>query len=200
MAQRLGRIFVVSAPSGAGKNTVLREALRRDAELALSITATTRAPRPGEADGVDYVFLSAEEFDRRIAEGAFVEWADVHGHRYGTLREPLDRLLASGRDAVLQIDVQGMRSLRASGLPVVTIFLAPPSLDELERRLRDRGTERENTIRLRLENARRELAARDEYDYVVVNDVVDHAVDRLLAIVAAERAAGVAPDSNADAN
>ncbi len=179
---------------------MLREALRRDAGLALSITATTRAPRPGETDGVDYVFLSAEEFERRIAEGAFVEWAEVHGHRYGTLREPLDRLLASGRDAVLQIDVQGMRSLRALGLPVVTIFLAPPSLEELERRLRDRGTESESTIRLRLENARRELAARDEYDYVVVNDVVDAAVDRLLAIVAAERAAGVAPDPNADAN
>ena len=195
-----GTLYVFTGPSGAGKGTLISRLLAEDDRIFYSISATTRAPRPGEADGVDYVFLSAEEFARRIAEGAFVEWAEVHGHRYGTLREPLDRLLASGRDAVLQIDVQGMRSLRASGLPVVTIFLAPPSLEELERRLRDRGTEREATIRLRLENARRELAAQSEYDYVVVNDVVDAAVDRLLAIVAAERAAGVAPDPNADAN
>ena len=189
MTQRTGRVFVVSAPSGAGKNTVLREVLRRDPNMALSITATTRSPRAGEIDGRDYVFLNPEEFARRAEAGDFVEWANVHGRRYGTLREPLEALLRGGRDAILQIDVQGMRSLRESGLPTVTVFLAPPSIEELERRLRDRGTEDEATILLRLENARKELGAQHEYDYVVVNDSVDAAADRILAVIEAARLA-----------
>ena len=189
MTQRTGRVFVVSAPSGAGKNTVLREVLRRDPNVALSITATTRSPRAGEIDGRDYVFLNPEEFARRAEAGDFVEWANVHGRRYGTLREPLEALLRGGRDAILQIDVQGMRSLRESGLPTVTVFLAPPSIEELERRLRDRGTEDEATILLRLENARKELGAQHEYDYVVVNDSVDAAADRILAVIEAARLA-----------
>ena len=178
-----GTLFIVSGTSGAGKNTVIRAALERLDRAVLATTATTRPPRPGEVDGKDYYFLSADDFRCKIDDGAFVEWAEVHGHYYGTLRAPLEAHLAAGNDVFLQIDVQGMRGVREAGLNPVTIFLMAPSLDEIARRLRARGTDSEATIALRLQNAQAELAARPEYDYVIVNDTVENATARLVAIV-----------------
>ncbi|MDQ1257792.1 MAG: guanylate kinase [Candidatus Hydrogenedentes bacterium] len=182
-----GIVFVISAPSGAGKKTVLDRVFARDGRLAYAVSATTRQPRPGEIDGKDYVFLGETEFRRRIESGAFVEWAEVHGHLYGTLHEQLDRKLESGMDVVVEIDVQGMRSLKALRGDLVTVFMMPPSIEELERRIRVRGANDEASIVLRVSNARMEIDARHEFDYIVVNDVLENAVDDLWAIVRAER-------------
>jgi guanylate kinase len=181
-----GNLLVVSSPSGAGKTSVLRRALGRNKKLAVAISATTRAPRRGEVDGRDYHFLSREEFLRRIEDGEFVEWANVHGRLYGTLRAEVDRILRSGRDAVLEIDVQGMAKLKKQGEDFVSVFIMPPSTGELERRLRQRGTESPEELQTRLENAKKEMDRRFEYDYVIVNDDLDKAVSELLAIAQAE--------------
>jgi guanylate kinase len=182
-----GILLVLSAPSGAGKHTVLSRLRGIDHGLTTAISATTRAPRQGEKDGRDYYFLSREEFDRRVAAGAFAEWAEVHGNRYGTLHTELDRCLETGGDVLLELDVQGMRNMRSHRPDMVSVFLMAPSLDELERRLRDRNTEDEATISLRLKNARAEVDARKEFDYIVVNDTVDEAAEDLRAILRAER-------------
>ncbi|HQL95338.1 MAG TPA: guanylate kinase [Candidatus Hydrogenedentes bacterium] len=182
-----GNLYVLSAPSGAGKNTVLDEVRRRAEHLVSTVSATTRAPRPGEVDGRDYHFLAREEFDRRVAAGGFAEWAEVHGNRYGTLHSELERCLAAGRDILLQLDVQGMRSLKRLHPGTVGVFLAPPSLGELERRLRARGTNSEEDIAVRLRNARAEMAAAGEFDHVVVNDTVARAADEILRIMAERR-------------
>ncbi len=182
-----GMVYIVSGPSGSGKNTVLQALAARDSRVALAITATTRAPRCGEADGRDYYFLSEEEFRRRISVDGFVEWAEVHGRLYGTPRAELMQLLNSGKDVILQIDVQGMRNVRKSGLNPVTVFLAPPSMEELESRLRRRATESAEQLAVRLENARAEMNAQGEYDYVVVNANIDDAASQLQAILDAKR-------------
>lgn len=182
-----GNVFVVSAPSGAGKHTIIKRAMERDPLLSYSISATTREPRDGETDGEDYYFLSRDEFEGKRAAGAFVEWAEVHGNYYGTLKSELERIGESDKDVILELDVQGMRLVRGSGLDVVTIFIAPPSFDELERRLRHRGTNSEEDIEVRLENAREELRAQDEYDYVIVNEEIDSALRQFLHIVRAHR-------------
>ncbi len=182
-----GNLFVMSAPSGAGKNAILEEVRRREDRVAATVSATTRAPRPAEIDGVDYHFMDLEEFNRRVAAGEFLEWAEVHGNRYGTLRSEMERCLATGRDVILELDVQGMRSLRRIMPGVVTVFLMPPSMEELERRLRFRGTNDEDDIRLRLANAEREMAARGEYDHVVVNDTIDRAAAEMIQILSAHR-------------
>lgn len=182
-----GSLFVVSSPSGAGKNTVLAALRAKLPALAVSVSATTRPPRSGEADGRDYYFMDRAEFERRRAAGEFVEWAEVHGNLYGTLRAELARLRADGRDALLEIDVQGMAKLRAQGLEFVSVFIMPPSFDELERRLRARGTDRPEVVALRLENAWKEMSARKTYDYIVVNDRVEDAVADMEAIVRARR-------------
>ena len=182
-----GNLFVMSAPSGAGKNAKLEEVRRREDRVAATVSATTRAPRPAEIDGVDYHFMDLEEFNRRVAAGEFLEWAEVHGNRYGTLRSEMERCLATGRDVILELDVQGMRSLRRIMPGVVTVFLMPPSMEELERRLRFRGTNDEDDIRLRLANAEREMAARGEYDHVVVNDTIDRAAAEMIQILSAHR-------------
>ena len=182
-----GVLMVMSAPSGAGKRTLLEKVRERRPGVDTTVSATTRPPRPGEVDGVDYHFLDRGEFDRRVAAGEFVEWAEVHGNRYGTLHAELDRRLAAGRDLVLELDVQGMRSLKARRPDAVTVFLMPPSLEELERRLRRRGTEGEDVIALRLRNAREEMAARDEFDHVVVNDELDRAAAEMEAILRGAR-------------
>lgn len=178
---------MLSAPSGAGKRTVLKRVFENDPQLGYSISATTRPPRHGEAEGVDYYFLDRAAFERRISAGDFVEWAEVHGNLYGTLQSELERLTATGKDTVLELDVQGMRNMKTRGLDMVSIFVMAPSLEELERRLRSRGTDHPEVIELRLSNARDELAARREFDYVIVNDHLDEAVDDLKAIVRAER-------------
>ncbi len=178
-------ILLISGPSGAGKSTVYRELMRREPRLVFSVSATTRPPREGERDGVDYHFLSDEEFDRLLAEDAFLEWAEVHGRRYGTRKADLDRHEAAGRIPLLDIDVQGcVQVLESCGDRVVSVFLWPPSWSVLEDRLRGRGTDAEETIATRLANARWEVEFADRYAYWVVNDEVGRAVEALEAIIA----------------
>jgi len=179
-------LFVVSAPSGAGKTTLLRRVVAIDPVLAFSVSHTTRAPRPGEVDGREYHFVSREDFLALRARAGLLEWAEVHGNLYGTSRAVVEATLAAGRDVVLDIDVQGARQVR-SLLPAVLIFIAPPSYAELARRLRGRGTEDQATVALRLANAREELRAAPDYDYLVVNDNLEEAALQLRAVVLAER-------------
>ena len=182
-----GRLFVLSAPSGSGKTTVLAGLLKRHGSAVRSISATTRAPRDGEKNGQDYLFLSPAQFERGIRRGDFLEHARILGQRYGTPRLPIERALRSGRDVMLSIDVQGARQIRRGGLPVTTLFLVPPSLRVLRERLKRRGTETEAQIQARLHLARREMKAVKEYDYAVVNDRLEDAVSTVAAILQAER-------------
>ena len=184
---RDGLLLVVSAPSGTGKTTVVERLVQIVPGLSLSRSYTSRPKRPGETDGVDYNFISRQRFDAMIAEGAFLEWADVFGNLYGTAEADTARERASGRDLVLVIDVQGARQVRARCQGTVGIFVLPPSYAILEQRLRGRSKDSENAMQRRLATARAEIAAFLEYDYVVVNDELDACVERLYAIVLAER-------------
>ncbi len=195
MAER-GSLYVISAPSGAGKNALLGEVRRRETRIASTVSATTRAPRPGERNGVDYYFLDRETFKHRVAAGDFAEWAEVHGNLYGTLRSELNRCLATGSDVILELDVQGMRSLKSLYPGVETVFLAPPSMEELERRLRSRGTNDEADIALRMRNAGTEMAASSEFDCIIVNDTIDRAAAEMVELLAARRAARTAADAD----
>jgi guanylate kinase len=177
------RVFVITGPSGVGKGTLIRLLRERVPGLALSVSATTRAPRPGEEDGVDYHFLSDAEFARRVEAGEFVEWAEYSGRRYGTLRSELERHLAEGRPVVLEIEVQGARQVRRAMPEAVQIFIEPPDDDALKDRLVGRGTDDPDAIARRLAVAESELAAADEFQYRVVNDRLDEAVARLQEIV-----------------
>ena len=172
-------IFVITGPSGVGKGTLIAALRERHPELGLSVSATTRAPRAGEEDGVAYHFLSDAEFDRRLAAGEFVEHANYAGHRYGTLRSELERHTSAGNAVVLEIEVQGARQVRDAIPSAVLAFIAPPSLAVLRRRLEERGTDDPVTIAKRLEHAREELAALGEFPYVIVNDRLDAAVGAL---------------------
>ena len=185
---RRGQLFVVSAPSGAGKTTVVERVIAVTPGLRRSRSYTSRRARPGETDGVDYHFVSRDRFEAMIAGGQFLEWAEYSGNLYGTAVVDTERELESGADLVLVIDVQGARQVRRHRPASVLVFVLPPSADELEARLRSRGEDSEEQIWRRLEVAREEVQAVDEYDYVVVNDVIDDCVARLQAIVAAERA------------
>ena len=183
-----GILFVLSAPSGCGKTTLLKRVMAELPGLVFSVSHTTRAPRKGEEDGRDYFFVSREEFlairDRQPS--GFLEWAEVHGNLYGTSRAEVERRQAAGLDVILDIDVQGAAQVRAASDPV-TIFIAPPSIEELGRRLRGRGTEDEKTIALRLAGAQREMQASAEYDYLIVNDYLDEAADSLRCVLIGER-------------
>lgn len=185
-----GLLLVLSAPSGAGKTTLAHRFRERQPDAVFSVSVTTRAPRGSEADGVDYHFVSAERFAALVAQGAFAEWAEVHGNRYGTLRSTVDEALRAGRIALFDIDVQGGAQIRRSWRSeAVAVFIVPPSEAELERRLRGRSTETEGVIQRRLAAARAEIArGLATYDYVVVNDELAAAVERLEAIAAHERA------------
>jgi guanylate kinase len=183
-----GLLFIVSAPSGAGKTTIVEHLVQRLPGLRMSCSFTSRAAREGEVDGVDYNFVTRPSFEAMAAGGDFLEWAEVFGNLYGTARETVERTLRSGADLVLVIDVQGARSVRRSGIPNTAIFVMPPSFDVLEQRLRGRSKDSEEDIQRRLAVARAEVAAYVGYDYVIVNDDLEGAVDRLRSIVIAERA------------
>ena len=179
----MSHVFVITGPSGVGKGTLIRLLRERIPELALSVSATTRAPRAGEEDGVDYHFLSDEEFAAKVAAGEFVEWAEYSGRRYGTLRSELQRHVDDGRPVVLEIEVQGARQVREAMPEAVQIFIEPPSFDALKDRLVGRGTDHTEEVDRRLAVAREELAAAGEFHHRVVNDRLDEAVARLVEIV-----------------
>ena len=179
----MGQVFVITGPSGVGKGTLIRTLLGRVPALELAVSATTRAPRPGERDGVDYHFLSEDEFERRVREGRFVEHATYSGRRYGTLREELERRLARGASVVLEIEVQGARQVAEAMPDSVRIFIAPPSAESLRTRLVGRGTDPPEQVEARLATATRELAAQREFTHVVVNDRLDEAAGELERLV-----------------
>jgi guanylate kinase len=182
----VARVVVITGPSGVGKGTLIRGLMERLPNLELSISATTRPPRPAEQDGVDYHFLSREDFERRVAEGAFVEHADYAGRSYGTLRSELDERVGSGVPVVLEIEVQGARQVRAAVPDSLQVFIAPPSPAALRERLTARGTDDPAEVERRLRVAEEELAARPDFAHVVVNDQLEEALERLTEIVADE--------------
>lgn len=182
-----GSLFIISGPSGAGKGTLVDRLVARVPRLWVSVSATTRPPRPGEVDGVDYVFLTPEEFDRRVEAGEFLEWAEVHGNRYGTLRSAVEEHLAEGMDVILEIDPQGASQVKEQVPESVLVFITAPSLSELERRIRHRGAETDEQVRTRLETAEKELRLVGTYDHVVENDDVAPATERLAGIVESHR-------------
>lgn len=183
-----GLLFIVSAPSGAGKTTLVERLVEQVPHLKMSRSYTSRPARQGETDGVDYTFVTRERFEAMAAAGEFLEWADVFGNLYGTRAADTENILAAGDDVVLVIDVQGARKVRALGLQTRAVFVMPPSFEVLEQRLRGRSKDSEAAVQRRLQVARDEVAAFAEYDFVVVNDEVTAAVDRLRSIVVAERA------------
>ena len=186
--QRRGLMFILSSPSGAGKTTISHMLLKDDPEIDLSVSATTRPIRPGEVDGRDYHFVDQAEFERMVAAEEFYEWAEVFGHRYGTPKAHIRSGLKDGRDYLFDIDWQGTQQLyQRAGEDVVRVFLLPPSLDELRRRLTSRGTDSADVIAARMERAQAEISHWDGYDYVVVNDDVDECFARVVQILAAER-------------
>ena len=182
-----GILVVVSAPSGAGKRTILAQAVQQDPNVEMAVSTTTRTPRNGEVDRQDYFFLDRDEFCKRIEDGAFVEWAEVHGNLYGTLTEELSNHLATGKDVVLELDVQGMHNVRALYPDAVTVFVMPPSLEVLEERLRKRHTNTEEDIALRLRNGLDEITACHAFDYIIVNDKLADAVADMQAVIRAAR-------------
>lgn len=183
-----GFLLVLSAPSGCGKTTILRQVMAELSGLSFSVSHTTRQPRPGEENGRDYHFVSLEQFKalRDCQPSGFLEWAEVHGNLYGTSRQEAEARLTAGADVILDIDVQGAAQVRRNAEPV-TVFIAPPSLAELERRLRGRGTESETSLRIRLANAAKEMQAADSYTYLIVNDRLEQAVLALKSVIIAER-------------
>ncbi|HWY18858.1 MAG TPA: guanylate kinase [Solirubrobacteraceae bacterium] len=179
----MARVFVITGPSGVGKGTLIRGLMERLPQLELSVSATTRAPRPGERDGVDYHFLTREEFDRKVAAGEFVEHADYAGRSYGTLRSEVAQRMLQGHPVVLEIEVQGARQVRESVPDAVQVFIAPPSLDALRTRLIGRGTDDPDEVERRLRVAEQELRAQPEFTHVVVNDRLDDALAQLTEIL-----------------
>ncbi len=182
-----GLLVVISAPSGGGKGTILKELFAKDDNLVLSVSATTRSPRPGEEHGKQYYFLQKEEFEELISQGKMLEYAQYVGNYYGTPREPVEKWMAQGKDVVLEIEVQGGAQIKKLMPGCVSIFILPPSMEVLEKRLRDRGTEEDATVRKRLEKAREEIPHAKDYDYVVFNDRLEDAVEDLRAILRAEK-------------
>ncbi len=181
-----GLLFVVSGASGTGKTTLCRSMLKIFPNLRFSVSHTTRPQRPGDEDGRDYYFIPSEEFQRMIDQGDFAEWAEIYGHRYGTSKKILEKARAEGQDLILDIDGQGARQLRQQGLPGIFIFILPPSLAELRRRLMKRKTEGEEALEERLKKARDEIAEARWYDFLIINDELKKAQDQLQAIILAE--------------
>ncbi|HET9062356.1 MAG TPA: guanylate kinase [Candidatus Binatia bacterium] len=184
---RKGCLFIVSGPSGAGKTSIAAPVLAALDRISMSVSVTTRRPRAGETDGIEYHFISEEAFERRVRAGEFAEWALVHGFRYGTSRTAIDRAIEGGDDLLLDIDVQGAEQIKRAYPDAVSVFLLPPSRERLEERLRGRGTDDEGTVQRRLDAACREIASMVGYDYVIVNEYLPAAVEQFLTIVRAER-------------
>lgn len=182
-----GMLIVLSGPSGVGKNTLVKKGLEVLDNITYSISATTRKPREGERDGIDYFFISEREFKERIARNEFLEWAEVYGNFYGTPRAYIESMLEKGVDVILDIDIQGAASIRRNCTDGVFIFIVPPSSTELMNRLRRRGTESEAAILSRISNVSAELKAIPEYDYILVNTDIEETTERLKSIVIAER-------------
>lgn len=185
--QTKGLLLVVSAPSGGGKGTILQELFKQDGNLRLSVSATTRQPRPGEENGKHYFFLSREEFEEMIEKGDMLEHAQYIGNYYGTPKGPLEAWREQGHDVVLEIDVQGGAQVKKKVPDCVSVFILPPSMEVLEKRLRGRGTEEDQVVRRRLESARQEIPQALDYDYIVYNDRLEEAVSDLQAIIRAEK-------------
>lgn len=182
-----GNLYVVAAPSGAGKTTLVRLLLEREPGICLSVSSTTRDPRPGEEDGREYHFVSAEIFRGMIARSEFLEWAEVHGNFYGTSRPWIEAQMAAGRDVLLEIDWQGAQQVRSIFPEAIGIFILPPSLEELDRRLTGRGTDSAETIARRLAAAQAEMRHVGEFDYVIINDDLNQALEDLCAVARASR-------------
>lgn len=186
--KRRGMLFVLSSPSGAGKSTISRMLLQAEPHLQMSVSATTRAMRPGEVDGRDYHFVDLEEFRRMVSDHEFLEWAHVFGHRYGTPRRPVEEMLAAGQDVLFDIDWQGAQQLfQIAGGDVVRVFILPPSMEELHRRLVSRGTDSSDVIDARMARAANEVSHWDGYDYVLVNDAAEDCFRKVQTILSAER-------------
>jgi len=182
-----GLLIVISAPSGTGKTTLTHMLLKSFPNMEFSVSYTTRKPRPGEVNGKDYFFVDRDTFERMIEEGDFLEWAEVYGNLYGTSKSQVLKALNEGKDVLLDIDTQGALQVKKNFPEAVLIFILPPSLKELERRLRSRGTDDEETIERRLKTARVEIERAPLYDYIVVNDVLEEAFEKLKSIVIAEK-------------
>lgn len=180
---KTGRIFIISAPSGAGKTTLCNALLRKSPDLLYSISHTTRKPRTGELDGVDYFFITVDEFKHNIEKKTWAEWAQVHDHFYGTSAQFIDRHLSEGKDILLDIDVNGARQILDRYPHSVTIFIMPPTFETLAQRLRSRGTDSDEIITKRLKNANTEIAQKDFYKHIVVNDSLPEAIEMLSAII-----------------
>ena len=180
-------IVIISAPSGSGKTTVVDRLLADEPQLARSVSCTTRPPRQGEKDGEDYFFVSEEEFRRKRDDGEFLEWEETFGYCYGTPMAQFAEAVEKGRDIILSIDVKGARQVKEKFPEAISVFIMPPSTGELETRLKKRNTDRQEQVALRLKESQREMAAADEYDYLVVNDDLDGAVEELRAVIDSER-------------
>lgn len=191
-----GNLFVIAAPSGAGKSSLVKALMAQDPRLELSVSHTTRAPRGQEQNGREYFFVSHDEFDRMIEAQAFVEWAHVHSNRYGTSRRAIEDKVASGADIILEIDFQGALQIKTLFPSAVTLFILPPSWPELEERLRRRGEDSEEVIALRLKNAAHEMAQAEQFDFVIINDSFERALGDLQAVVRTHRLTNAAQRRN----
>ena len=182
-----GNLIVIAAPSGAGKSSLVRQLMKADPILQLSVSHTTRAKRGQEQDGKDYYFVNGEIFDAMVRDDAFLEWAHVHGQRYGTSKMAIEERIAQGGDVILEIDFQGAQQIKQIFVNAVTIFILPPSYEELRRRLQTRGEDASDVIELRMKNAALEIAQAEKFDFVIINDTFEHALEDLESVIHAQR-------------